>query len=231
MCHTASFLLPRRLDSASITQAHFANGRAMVEAAAYGHGQSYCVCDPAQSIVVLEVTLVLDGETERYRYSLVVQKATLLSHNHHSTNAVSATPMAVTVPWHDWNRRTRMLPGALVGSTCVHGTRYAAPIADAITRPWSLKMHNFNPRRRSVQVQLDRPRDGVANAIPDRAIDTVTVLEESIIQSRVFADPVRTSLPYHVASADLLEWSTPMMDESYILITDIMFHQGVSSSA
>lgn len=213
--HRTSFLLPSRLDSTltTVTIAHVQNRPATVQAS---HGQIH-VHDPEQSIIVLKLLL----NSPRYRddgeiYILVVEKLALLSRDHQSPSVDAPT----SISWLDWSRRSRMLREPSIQFTCVHGTRYAGSFAH--NNGHLLKVYDFNTRRRPVQLDQD---DVV---VPDREI--VTVVEESTIQSRYFAHPVCTSLPYRVVSLRASsKWAATAMNEDYLIIVPLGFDHHVSS--
>lgn len=196
---TASFLLPGLLKS-TIVQASFENRRASVQA---NNGRNH-VCDPNQSVIVIQLIGV---SIIHYHFTLVVEKAALLSDVHPYPDVISAAPMIV--PWHNWSRRARMFPSYSFYLACVHGTR-CLTITAGNGFP-TLEVYDFNTRRRPIQLD----RDDVAM----NGHRTVTVVEESSIQSEAFTHPVRTSLPYHRVSTGpgISGWASIVMDENYIV--------------
>lgn len=186
-----------------ITIARDQSARAMMQGA---HGQAH-ICDPDQSIIVLR----LMPDFGDWADILVVEKSVLLSDAYLSPNAIE-TP--VSISWLDWSQRARIFQN--LPKFCVHGTRLFVP---GIMQSLTLYICDFNHRRRPVQLDRDDM------AAPDRSI--TTVVKEGNIQSRIFAYPARTSLPYHVVGANPPpEWintrmnpvMNPVMNENYLII-------------
>lgn len=182
------------------------------------HGQIR-VCDPDQSVIVLQLFIDNHVDGGAGQYTLVVEKAALSSANHQSPSVIFDTP--ITIPWLDWSRRARMLLGGFVRAARVHGTRFVG--VDMASH--ALQIYDFNSRRRPNSLDQD---DAVTHGR-----EMVTVMEESIIYSGVYAEPVRTSLPYHMVSqgpTSAYNYVLPLMDDKYLITVPRTIKPDISPS-